>query len=84
LLPAGKLGSGMGLFVMTMGGGSSLFVSTISLLLTNRVLDFSLLPFLDGLPAARSYSHVFLILAVCFVISGLLYRRIFRSRKMPL
>lgn len=81
LLPVRKLSSGMGIFVMTMGGGSSLFVSTVSLLLTNRLLDFSLLPFIGNLYAARSYSNVFLLLSICFGVSGLLYYRIHGGRR---
>ena len=74
LLPDAKLGSGMGIFLLMMGWGNSVVVSVMGLLLTNRLIDFRIFPYISNGADASSYSNAYLILAIIFFIVFLLYR----------
>jgi DHA2 family metal-tetracycline-proton antiporter-like MFS transporter len=81
LLPEEKLGSGMGVFLLMMGWGNSVFVAVIGLLLTNRIVDVQIMPLNSLFDDASSYSNLFLILAVLFCIVWLLYKYIHGKRE---
>lgn len=78
ILPVKKLGATMGLYTLSVGCGNSVFISTMSLMLTNRLIDFRFIPFLFQHQEANIYNNAYLILAALFLVVLFLFIYVFQ------
>jgi len=74
-LPPDKLGSGMGVFYLAMGGGHAAAISVASVLLTNGVFGGGSFPLGDGMQI-NEYSRLLFLLAAYSLIGLLLFVRV--------
>lgn len=80
ILPAKRLGATMGLYTLSVGCGNSVFISTMSLMLTKRTVDFHVIPFVFKHHEANMYGNAYVILAMLFIAVLLLYQYVFRRK----